>query len=90
MRERQIRRMPVLDAEGKPVGVVTLGDLAKRVQRAPRRSHEELREISEPHRRKTRDEPAEAERTQPDARDRRGRQKQQSPTRANVIRSRPP
>jgi CBS domain-containing protein len=49
MRERQIRRMPVTDEAGKPVGVVTLGDLAKAVE-SPETLKENLREISEPHR----------------------------------------
>ena len=62
MRERQIRRMPVLDAEGKPVGVVTLSDLARGFS-GPEQLQEALRDISEPHRRKTRDEPAETEET---------------------------
>jgi CBS domain-containing protein len=51
MRERQIRRMPVYDAAGKPVGVVALSDLAKAVS-GPEQAHEALREISEPHRRR--------------------------------------
>lgn len=29
MAQRQIRRMPVIDAFGKPIGIVTLGDLAR-------------------------------------------------------------
>jgi signal-transduction protein with cAMP-binding, CBS, and nucleotidyltransferase domain len=49
MRERQIRRMPVIDAAGTPVGVVTLGDLATAVE-SPETLKENLREISEPHR----------------------------------------
>jgi CBS domain-containing protein len=49
MRQRQIRRMPVTDTAGKPVGVVTLGDLAKAVE-SPELLKESLREISEPHR----------------------------------------
>jgi CBS domain-containing protein len=60
MRERQIRRMPVLNAEGKPVGVVALSDLARAFS-GPEQIQEALRDISEPHRKKTRDEPAEAE-----------------------------
>lgn len=59
MRERQIRRMPVLDAEGKPVGVVALSDLARAFS-GPEQVQEALRDISEPHRKKARDEPAEA------------------------------
>jgi CBS domain-containing protein len=54
MREGQFRRMPVLK-DGKPIGVVTLGDLAKHVE-SPEKFAEKLREISEPHRRR---EPAE-------------------------------
>ena len=49
MREGQFRRMPVLDEAGKPLGVVTLGDLAKHVE-SPEKMAEKLREISEPHR----------------------------------------
>jgi CBS-domain-containing membrane protein len=49
MRERQIRRMPVVDASGKAIGMVTLGDLAKHV-RSPEQITESLRDISEPHR----------------------------------------
>jgi CBS domain-containing protein len=49
MREGQFRRMPVLDDDGKPIGVVTLSDLAKNVE-SPEKLTETLREISEPHR----------------------------------------
>jgi CBS domain-containing protein len=49
MREGQFRRMPVLNEEGKPVGIVTMGDLAKHVE-SPEKVAEKLREISEPHR----------------------------------------
>ena len=49
MREGQFRRMPVFDEGGKPVGVVTLGDLAKNVE-SPEKLAETLRGISEPHR----------------------------------------
>ena len=49
MRERQIRRMPVREADGRVVGIVTLGDLAKHV-RSPEQITETLRDISEPHR----------------------------------------
>jgi CBS domain-containing protein len=49
MREGQFRRMPVLDADGKPIGIVTLGDLARHVE-SPEKMAEKLREISEPHR----------------------------------------
>ena len=67
MRERQIRRMPVLDAEGKPVGVVTLSDLAKAVS-GPEQIEETLREISEPHRsRKAAPEAADEPPAEPDA-----------------------
>jgi CBS domain-containing protein len=31
MRERQIRRMPVFDGNGRPTGIITLSDLAKHV-----------------------------------------------------------
>lgn len=60
MRERQVRRMPVLDESGRPVGVVTLGDLSKAIS-GPEQVQEALREISEPHRtRKSADEETEA------------------------------
>jgi CBS-domain-containing membrane protein len=49
MREGQFRRMPVLDQEGKLVGIVTLSDLARHVE-SPEKVAEKLREISEPHR----------------------------------------
>ena len=49
MRERQIRRMPVRDAEDRFVGVVTFSDLAKAVG-GPDQAKEMLREMSEPHR----------------------------------------
>jgi CBS domain-containing protein len=49
MRERQVRRMPVLEEDGRPIGVVTLSDLAKVVD-SPESMREALREISEPHR----------------------------------------
>ncbi len=49
MRERQIRRMPVLDDDGRPVGVVTLSDLSKAIA-GPEQVQEALRDISEPHR----------------------------------------
>jgi CBS domain-containing protein len=50
MRERQIRRMPVLE-DDRPIGIVTMSDLAKVVE-SPERMREALREISEPHRNK--------------------------------------
>jgi CBS domain-containing protein len=31
MREHAIRRLPVVDDDGKPVGIVSLGDLAERL-----------------------------------------------------------
>jgi CBS domain-containing protein len=49
MRERQIRRMPVLDESGRATGIVVLSDLAKAVQ-GPEQLQETLRQISEPHR----------------------------------------
>jgi CBS domain-containing protein len=36
MREHQIRRLPVLDAENRPVGVVSMNDLARLAARARR------------------------------------------------------
>jgi CBS-domain-containing membrane protein len=52
MRERQFRRMPVYDEAGAALGVVTLSDLAKHVE-SPEKLAESLRELSEPHRRKS-------------------------------------
>jgi CBS domain-containing protein len=52
MQERQIRRLPVLDRDGILTGIVTLSDLG-RLERDPRRTSEALREIAEPHRRRT-------------------------------------
>jgi CBS domain-containing protein len=49
MRERQVRRMPVLAEDGRPVGVVTLSDIAKAVG-GPEQAMETLREIFEPRR----------------------------------------
>jgi CBS domain-containing protein len=49
MREGQFRRMPVFDADGRPVGVVTLSDLAKHID-GPESLTETLRTLSEPHR----------------------------------------
>ncbi|WP_137389046.1 CBS domain-containing protein [Rhodoligotrophos defluvii] len=53
MTERQVRRLPVLDSEGRPIGLVTLSDLGKR-GRDPGQATEILREIAEPHRREAR------------------------------------
>lgn len=49
MRERQIRRMPVLDEDGRLLGVVTLSDLARFIE-SPEQVEATLRDISEPHR----------------------------------------
>ena len=59
MRERQIRRMPVFDENRRPVGIVTLSDLAKAVD-SPEQIKETLRDIAEPHRIRKAAEPAEA------------------------------
>ena len=48
MRERQVRRLPVLDSAGKPVGIVTLRDLA-RAGREPELLEQALRDLAEPH-----------------------------------------
>ena len=48
MRERQVRRLPVLDTAGRPVGVVTLRELA-RVGRDPELVERALRDLAEPH-----------------------------------------
>lgn len=49
MRERQVRRMPVLDEGGHPIGIVTLSDVARSLG-GSEQIQETLREISEPHR----------------------------------------
>lgn len=51
MSARQVRRLPVLDADGNLVGIVTLSDLG-RLERDPQRASEALRELAEPHRRR--------------------------------------
>jgi CBS domain-containing protein len=51
MSERQVRRLPVLDAQDRLVGIVTLSDLG-RLNRDPRCTSEALREMAEPHRRR--------------------------------------
>ena len=56
MRERQIRRMPVLDREGATVGVVALSDLAKGFA-GPEQLVETIRRLSEPHRSREAPEP---------------------------------
>jgi CBS domain-containing protein len=58
MRQRQVRRMPVLDQAGRLLGIVTLSDLSKAIS-GPEQVQEALRDISEPHRaRKVADERA--------------------------------
>ena len=52
MREGQFRRMPVFDADGKPLGVVTLSDLAKQRRQPGRNSPRRCASLSEPHRRR--------------------------------------
>ncbi len=47
MKRRQVRRLPVLDARGKPVGIITLSDLARHLGLP---DVERLRRIVEPHR----------------------------------------
>lgn len=51
MSERQVRRLPVLDRDGRLAGIVTLSDLGRHGP-DPRGASEALREIAEPHRRK--------------------------------------
>jgi len=45
MRERQIRRMPVYNAAGRPVGVIAISDLAKAIK-GPKQMQELLRHAS--------------------------------------------
>ncbi|HEX7082179.1 MAG TPA: CBS domain-containing protein [Gammaproteobacteria bacterium] len=52
MSERQVRRLPVLDRDDRLIGIVTLSDLG-RLDRDPRRTSETLRELAEPHRRRS-------------------------------------
>jgi CBS domain-containing protein len=65
MRERQIRRMPVLDEAGRTVGIVTLSDLAKGVA-GPEQLQEAIRKISEPHRSREAPEPEAAAPQEPE------------------------
>lgn len=51
MSERQVRRLPVLDADGRLAGIVTLSDLG-RLERDPQQASEILRELADPHRRR--------------------------------------
>lgn len=46
MGEQQVRRMPVLNADKRLVGIISIGDLAGREE--PRRAGEALSEISRP------------------------------------------
>src|SRR5262245_40857098 len=47
MKKRQVRRLPVLDVSGKPVGIVALSDLSRHLGLP---DVEQLRRIVEPHR----------------------------------------
>ena len=49
MRDRQVRRLPVCDDDGKLVGIVTLADLS-RAGRDPSQLAQALRDVAEPHR----------------------------------------
>lgn len=48
MRESQIRRLPVLDAENRPVGIVSMNDLARLATRAHKRAvdHELIKTLA--------------------------------------------
>ena len=48
MRESQIRRLPVLDADNRPVGIVSMNDLARLAARAHKRvvDHELVRTLA--------------------------------------------
>ncbi len=52
MSERQVRRLPVFDQNGKLSGIVALSDLG-RLERDSRLTSEALREIADPHRRRS-------------------------------------
>lgn len=56
MRERQVRRLPVLDADERLVGIVTLGDVSRAEpgHAGEARLVEALRAIAEPHRQRAR------------------------------------
>ena len=69
MRERQIRRMPVFDENHRPVGIVTLSDVARAVE-SPEQIQETLRDIAEPHRIRKAAETAEAQVGESEAGDR--------------------
>ena len=47
MKKRQVRRLPVVDAANKPIGIVVLSDLSKHLSSA---DLEQLRRVVEPHR----------------------------------------
>jgi CBS domain-containing protein len=47
MKKRQVRRLPVVDAGNRPVGIVALSDLARHVSST---DFEQLRRVVEPHR----------------------------------------
>ena len=51
MRDRQVRRLPVVDGDGRLLGIVALSDLAKAEPLPdPEKVVEALREVAEPHR----------------------------------------
>ena len=51
MRDRQVRRLPVVDVDGRLIGIVALSDLAKAEPLPdPEKVVEALREVAEPHR----------------------------------------
>ena len=47
MSEAQVRRLPVIDADERLVGIVSLGDLSPR-DRAAKRAHQALEGVSAP------------------------------------------
>jgi CBS domain-containing protein len=47
MKKRQVRRLPVMDSDNKPVGIVALSDLAPHLSAT---DLEQLRRVVEPHR----------------------------------------
>lgn len=44
MKENQIRRLPVIDTFGKLVGLISLNDIAREVERESGRAHVEITE----------------------------------------------
>jgi CBS domain-containing protein len=48
MEQNQIRRLPVVDPQGRLVGIISMGDLVRRGHLNPRTTHATLHRISQP------------------------------------------